>query len=138
MNNMNKGKEGKDVNDVVNGYRGKYKIAESAVLDAAIELSLAEQGIDVTKIAKRDFDTFHRSNIKIEEIKAKAQEKINKIQQEAGLEIQGVHLELGKLNNKIRESQGLKLLPLVENVQIHEPATDTNSQSDSSGAPESD
>ncbi len=135
---MNKGKEGKDVNDVVNGYRGKYKIAESAVLDAAIELSLAEQGIDVTKIAKRDFDTFHRSNIKIEEIKAKAQEKINKIQQEAGLEIQGVHLELGKLNNKIRESQGLKLLPLVENVQIHEPATDTNSQSDSSGAPESD
>ena len=138
MNNMNRGKEGKDVNNVVNGYREKYKIAESAVLDAAIELSLAEQGIDVTKIAKRDSDTFHRSNIKIEEIKAKAQEKINKIQQEAGLEIQGVHLELGKLNNKIRESQGLKLLPLVENVQIHEPATDTNSQSDSSGAPESD
>ena len=135
---MNRGKEGKDVNNVVNGYREKYKIAESAVLDAAIELSLAEQGIDVTKIAKRDFDAFHRSNIKIEEIKAKAQEKINKIQQEAGLEIQGVHLELGKLNNKIRESQGLKLLPLVENVQIHEPATDTNSQSDSSGAPESD
>lgn len=138
MNNMNKGKEGKDVNDVVNEYREKCKIAESAVLDAAIELSLAEQGIDVTKIAKRDFDTFHRSNIKIEEIKAKAQEKITKIQQEVGLEIQGVHLELGKLNNKIREAQGLKLLPLVENVQIHEPATDTNSQSDSSGAPESD
>ncbi len=137
MNNMNKGKEGKDVdvNDAVNEYREKYRIAESAVLDAAIELSLAEQGIDVTKIAKRDFDTFHRSNIKIEEVKAKAQEKINKIQQEAGLEIQGVHLELGKLNNKIRESQGLKLLPLVENVQIHESATDTNSQSDSSGAP---
>ena len=135
---MNKGKEGKDVNDVVNEYREKCKIAESAVLDAAIELSLAEQGIDVTKIAKRDFDTFHRSNIKIEEIKAKAQEKITKIQQEVGLEIQGVHLELGKLNNKIREAQGLKLLPLVENVQIHEPATDTNSQSDSSGAPESD
>ena len=137
MNNMNRGKEGKDVNDVVNEYREKYKIAESAVLDAAIELSLAEQGIDVTKIAKRDFDTFHRSNIKIEEIKAKAQEKINRIQQEAYLEIRDVHLELGKLNNKIRESQGLKLLS-VENVQIHEPAIDTNSQSDSSGAPESD
>lgn len=128
---MNKGRD-------VNEYREKYRIAESAVLDAAIELSLAEQGIDVTKIAKRDFDIFHRSNIKIEEIKAKAQEKINKIQQEAGLEIQSVHLELGKLNNKIRDSQGLKLLPLVENVQIHEPATDTNSQQDSSGAPESD
>ncbi len=135
---MNKGKEGKDVNDLAKEYREKYKIAESAVLDAAIELSLAEQGIDVTKIAKRDFDTFHRSNIEIEEIKAKAQEKINKIQQEAGLGIQGVHLELGKLNNKIRESQGLKLLPLVENVQIYEPATDTNSQSDSPGASESD
>lgn len=132
---MNKGK---DVNDLVKEYREKYKIAESAVLDAAIELSLAEQGIDITKIAKRDFDAFHRSNIKIEEIKAKAQEKINKIQQEAGLEIQGVHLELGKLNNKIRESQGLKLLPLVENVQINESANDTNSQPDSSGAPESD
>jgi len=135
---MNKGKEDKDVNDEVNEYREKYKIAESAVLDAAIELSLAEQGIDATKIAKRDFDTFHRSNIKIEEIKAKAQEKINKIQQEAYLEIKGVHLELGKLNNEIRESQGLKLLQLVENVQIHESATDTNSQSDSPGASESD
>jgi hypothetical protein len=138
MNNMNKGKEDKDVNDAVNEFREKYRMAQSAVLDAEIELSLAEQGIDVTKIAKRDFDTFHRSNIKIEEIKAKAQEKINRIQQEAVLEIQGVHLELGKLNNKIRESQGLKLLTLVENVQIHEPATDTNSQSDIPGAPESD
>ncbi len=131
---MNKGK---DVNDAVNEYREKYRIAQSAVLDAEIELSLAEQGIDVTKIAKRDFDIFHRSNIKIEEIKAKAQEKINRIQQEVYLEIRDVHLELGKLNNKIRESQGLKLLS-VENVQIHEPAIDTNSQSDSSGAPESD
>jgi len=130
MNNMNKGRN-------VNEYREKYRIAQSAVLDAEIELSLAEQGIDVTKIAKRDFDIFHRSNIKIEEIKAKAQEKINRIQQEAYLEIRDVHLELGKLNNKIRESQGLKLLS-VENVQIHEPAIDTNSQSDSSGAPESD
>ena len=135
MNNMNKGK---DVNDALNEYREKYKIAESAILDAEIELSLAEEGIDVTKIAKRDFDTFHRSNIKIEEIKAKAQERINKIHQEAVLEIQGVHLELGKLNNKIRESQGLKLQQLVENMQVHEPATDKNSQSDSSGAPESD
>lgn len=96
------------MNEILEQLEKRYQEARNEEYGIAIEISLARQGIDVTKVAKRDLDQIRRMNYKIEEIKQKANEKHFKIQAETETEIVEVHNELIKINQKIRKEQGLK------------------------------
>ncbi len=96
------------MNEILEELQKRYHKARNTEYDIAIEISLAQQGIDPTIVAKRDIDQMRRLNYKIEEIKQKANEKHFKIQAETETEIVEVHNELIKINQAIRKAQGIK------------------------------
>lgn len=83
------------------------KTAESNLLNLEIELSLLQQGIDTTKISKKDFDQFHRINVELRKIREKAEDKVEKLRQEERQEIMAIYADLETLNIKVRKEQGL-------------------------------
>jgi len=112
------------MNEILETLEKKYQEARNAEYDIAIEISLAQQGIDPTIVAKRDLDQIRRLNYKIEQIKSKENQKHLEIQQEAIIEINEVHNELIKINQAIRKAQGIK----------DESATETESGPDNPAA----
>ncbi len=102
-------------------YEEAYNQRQRESLDAAIEVALARQGIDPEHVSKRDFDQIRRMNIKLNDINAKAQAHIAKVQQEAGLEYNAAILELNQISLNLKTAQGV--LPAPQ-VQEGKPAAD--------------
>lgn len=96
------------MNEILEELQKRYQEARNEEYGIAIDISLVQQGIDVTKVAKRDLDQIRRLNYKIEQIKSKENQKHLEIQQEAIIEINEVHNELIKINQVIRKAQGIK------------------------------
>jgi hypothetical protein len=113
----------------------KYESVHIEEYNTAIEIYLAEQGIDPFKVAKKDLDQIHRINRKIEERNEKANQKINQFASQVMTETNEAnmndHTELVKINQKIRKEQGL-----VADDQKQE--FEAESRPDSTSAPESD
>ncbi len=61
-------------------YEEAYNQRQREFLDAAIEVALARQGIDPERVPKKDFDQIRRLNIKLNDINAKTQAHIAKVQ----------------------------------------------------------
>ncbi len=89
----------------------KYESVSVEEYNTAIEIHLAEQGIDPFKVAKKDLDQIRRINRKVEERNEKANQKINQfasqIMDETNEANMKDHTELVKINQKIRKEQGL-------------------------------
>ena len=89
----------------------KYESVSIEEYNAAIEIHLAEQGIDPLKVAKKDLDQIRRINRKVEERNEKANQKINQFASQVMGETNEAnmndHTELVKINQKIRKEQGL-------------------------------
>lgn len=66
------------MNEILEQLQKQYQEARNQEYDIAIEISLAQQGIDHTKVSKRDLDQLRRMNYKIEEIKQKANESTSR------------------------------------------------------------
>lgn len=120
------------------------KIAESKLLNLEIELSLLQQGIDPTKISKKDFDQFHRANTELKKIRDKTEDKVDKLRQEQRQETMVVYTDLETLNIKIRKEQGLPAHLFKEEEPIeskegseNEPESTESSQVAHPGAPQS-
>lgn len=96
------------MNKILETLEKKYQEARNQEYDIAIEISLAQQGIDPTIVPKRSIDQMRRLNYKIEQIKSKENQKHFEIQQGAIIEINEVHNELIKINQAIRKEQGIK------------------------------
>jgi hypothetical protein len=94
-------------------YEEAHNLRQKESLDAAIELALAKQGIDPERVPKRDFDQIRRLNIKLNDINAKAQAHIAKVQQEAGLEYNTTILELNQISLNLKIAQGVVPAPQV-------------------------
>ena len=113
----------------------KYESVRIEEYNAAIEIHLAEQGIDPLKVAKKDLDQIRRINRKVEERNEKANQKINQFVSQVMAETNEAnmndHTELVKINQKIRKEQGL-----LADDQKQE--SQTESQPDNTSAPESD
>jgi hypothetical protein len=113
----------------------KYESVHIEEYNTAIEIYLAEQGIDPFKVAKKDLDQIHRINRKIEERNEKANQKINQFASQVMTETNEAnmidHTELVKINQKIRKEQGL----LADDQQQE---FEAESRPDSTSAPESD
>jgi len=95
-------------------YEETHNQRQRESLDAAIELALAKQGIDPERVPKRDFDQIRRLNIKLNDINAKAQAHIAKLQQEAGLEYNATILELNQISLNLKIAQGVVPAPQVQ------------------------
>jgi hypothetical protein len=98
-------------------YEETHNQRQRESLDAAIELALAKQGIDPERVPKRDFDQIRRLNIKLNDINAKAQAHIAKVQQEAGLEYNATILELNQISLNLKVAQGVVPAPQVQEGQ---------------------
>jgi uridine kinase len=113
----------------------KYESVRIEEYNTAIEIHLAEQGIDPSKVAKKDLDQIRRINRKVEERNEKANQKINQFASQLMAETNEVnmndHAELVKINQKIRKEQGL-----LADDQKQE--SQTESRPDNTSAPESD
>jgi uridine kinase len=113
----------------------KFESVRIEEYNTAIEIHLAEQGIDPFKVAKKDLDQIRRINRKVEERNEKANQKINQFASQVMTETNEAnmkdHTELVKINQKIRKEQGL-----LADDQKQEP--EAESRSDSTSAPESD
>jgi len=94
-------------------YEEAYNQRQKESLDAAIDIALAKQGIDPVHVPKRDFDQIRRLNIKLNDINAKAQAQIAKVQQEAGLEYNAAILELNQISLNLKIAQGVVPAPQV-------------------------
>lgn len=119
-------------------YEETYNRRQRESLDAAIEVALAKQGIDPARVPKRDFDQIRRLNIKLNDINAKTQAHIAKVQQEAGLEYKAVILELNQISLNLKTAQGVVPAPQVPECQpaaTGEPVKETTveTQQDNSG-----
>ena len=115
--------------------RQKYESVRIEEYNTAIEIHLAEQGIDPFKVAKKDLDQIRRINRKVEERNEKANQKINQfasqVMAETNEENMKDHAELVKINQKIRKEQGLSA-----DDKKQEP--EAESRPDNTSAPEPD
>jgi hypothetical protein len=113
----------------------KYESVRIEEYITAIEIHLAEQGIDPFKVAKKDLDQIRRINRKVEERNEKANQKINQFASQVMTETNEAnmddHTELVKINQKIRKEQGLLADDKKQESQ-------TESRPDNTSAPESD
>lgn len=100
-------------------YEEAYNQRQRESLDAAIDMALARQGIDPERVPKRDFDQIRRLNIKLNDINAKAQAQIAKVQQETGLDYNAAIQELNQISLNLKVAQGV--VPAQE-VQEGQPA----------------
>ena len=113
----------------------KYESVRIEEYNTAIEIHLAEQGIDQLKVAKKDLNQIRRINRKVEERNEKANQRINQFASQVMDETNEAnmkdHAELVKINQKIRKEQGL-----LADDQKQE--SQTESRPDNTSAPESD
>ncbi len=119
----------------LNELRQKYESVRIKEYDTAIEIHLAEQGIDPGKVAKKDLDQIRRINRRAEERNEKANQEINQFATQVMGETNEAnmkdHTELVKINEKIRMEQGL-----LADDQRQE--SEAESRPDNTSAPESD
>jgi hypothetical protein len=119
-------------------YEEAYNQSQRESLDAAIEVALARQRIDPERVLKKDFDQIRRLNIKLNDINAKTQAHIAKVQKEAGLEYNAAILELKHISQNLKVAQGVVTAPQVlegQPVAAGEPVikTTAETQRDESG-----
>jgi hypothetical protein len=115
----------------VKEYEDANNTFHKQALDAAIDLALVRQGIDPQKVPKRVFDIIRRLNIKLNEINAKAQNDIVRIQQAAGLEYNQTILELNQTCLNLKIEQGIIPEPPVQGqteVAAKEPSGEVSSE----------
>lgn len=120
----------------------RYWEARNELYNVSIEMSLAKQGINPTKVSKKDIDQIRRLNFKIEDVREKENRNILKVQQEAQAQIQEIYAEINKVNAAIRKVQGLPL-PTAEKEELKKGAedeskTETDSGANNQGTPEPD
>ncbi len=128
--------------EILKELNDRYWEARNELYNVSIEMSLANSGIDPTKVSKKDIDQIRRLNFKIEGVKEKENRNILKVQQEAQAEIVEIHAELDKINAGIRKAQGLPLSITKEEIMKgrveDEYKAETDSGADIQGTPEPD